>query len=130
MKDAKEWMGTLAGNDFDIEKFIRQVQQDAIDTVLSSKNTGNKNGLDDRFNIPVIENTENQQILSSKKDRLYTAEDTEAFAEWIGKNKFYIPFYNPMSDNVVWAKAGTHDDYISTSQLRELWEKEMRKKED
>ena len=35
MKDAKEWMATLAGNDFDIGKFICQVQQDAIDTVVS-----------------------------------------------------------------------------------------------
>lgn len=116
MKDAKEWMGTLAGNDFDIEKFIRQVQQDAIDTVLSSKNTGNKNGLDDRFNIPVIENTENQQILSSKKDRLYTAEDMQDFAEYL------------IGRNTEWITKLQRNETAKT--LIELWEQEMRKKED
>lgn len=65
-------------------------------------------------------------IKSTKTDlqteRLYTAEDMEAFAEWIGNNKYYVPFYNPMSDSIVWAKGGTRDGYIITAQLRELWE--------
>ena len=120
MKDAKEWMGTLAGTDFDIEKFIRQVQQDAIDTFLSSKNTGNKNGLDDRFNIPVIENTENQQILSSKKDRLYTAEDMQDFAEWTAIMQW---IYDP-TDKCWFQKHSSETK--TTTQLREMWENERR----
>jgi hypothetical protein len=78
MKDAKEWMGTLAGNDFDIEKFIRQVQQDAIDTVLSSKTTANKKGLDDILQGKLIEQPDNQASLSYKKVDTYTADDMEA----------------------------------------------------
>ena len=123
MKDAKEWMGTLAGNDFDIEKFIRQVQQDAIDTVLSSKNTGNKNGLDDRFNIPVIEDTENKQILSSKKDRLYTAEDMVDFARWVKeeiyKNKVGIRFNGEFVQFI----EGIPVD-LSNEQIVKLWEEQ------
>ena len=68
MKDAKEWMGTLAGNDFDIEKFIRQVQQDAIDTVLSHITTPNKIGLDDRKYNKSIEQPDSHGNLSNKKD--------------------------------------------------------------
>jgi endonuclease YncB( thermonuclease family) len=57
MKDAKEWMASLAGNDFDIEKFIRDVQQDAIDTV--------------------VEHCE---------QKTYTTKDMEDFAEWVVKD--------------------------------------------
>ena len=64
---------------------------EAIDTVLSLINTGNKNGLDDRLQEKIIEQPDSQENLSNKKDRLYTDKDMEAFAEYlIGRNTEWI----------------------------------------
>ena len=67
-------------------------------------------------------------VVAVVEQKSYTSTEIEAFAEWIGNNKYYVPFYNPMSDSIVWAKGGTRDGYIITAQLRELWEKERGEK--
>lgn len=67
-------------------------------------------------------------VVKALEKPTYTAEDMEDFAEWIGNNKYYLPFFNPMSDSIVWAKGGTRDGFILTAQLRERWEQERREK--
>jgi hypothetical protein len=83
--------------------------KEAINTVLSSKNTENKTGLDENLLEKGIDHPENQQILSYKKDRLYTAEDMKAFAEWSYKQSY--------------RKMWNEGKYIGYSGMLELWEK-------
>ena len=100
----------------------KELLQEAIDTVLSSKNTEKKIDLDDRLDIQLIEKTGNQQILSSKKDRLYTAEETQDFVEWTAIMQW---IYDP-TDNTWFQKHSTETK--TTAQLREMWENERRGK--
>ena len=104
----------------------KELLQEAIDTVLSSKNTEKKIDLDDRLDIQLIEKTGNQQILSSKKDRLYTAEETQDFAEWCSLHNWTC------YDSKMWLRMYRGErmtgDAKTTAQLRELWERERRGK--
>jgi len=89
---------------------------EAIDTVLSHINTPNKTGLDDNLLEKGIDQPDNQDVLSYKKDRLYTAEDMQAFAEFL------------IGRNTEWITELERNETAKT--LIELWEQEMRKKED
>ena len=82
MKDAKEWMGTLAGNDFDIEKFIRQVQQDAIDTVVAEV-----------------------------EKPTYTVEEMEAFAEWVD-NHHTVQLKTGKQLREIWSKGQSTEEVV------------------
>jgi len=90
--------------------------KEAINTVLSSKNTENKTGLDENLLEKGIDQPDNQDVLSYKKDRLYTAEDMQAFAEFL------------IGRNTEWITELERNETAKT--LIELWEQEMRKKED
>ena len=107
-----------------IEQIVINLQIVDMMQNLSSKNTKKKIDLDYRLDIQLIEKTGNQQILSSKKDRLYTTEDVDDFAEWTA---FMQWIYDPIDK--CWFQKHSSETK-TTAQLRELWEKEMRKKED
>ncbi|HNR21361.1 MAG TPA: hypothetical protein PKL45_15365, partial [Bacteroidia bacterium] len=83
---------------------------EAIDTVLLHINTGNKTGLDERLQEKSIEQPDNQEDISNKKDRLYTAKDMKTFAEWlIGRSEDWI----------------TDEERCETAEtIIEMWEKE------
>jgi len=98
-----------------------QYVSDAIDTVVSLINTPNKTGLDENLLEKGIEQPDNQDVLSYKKDRLYTAEDMEAFAEWCADS-----LYEYIGGNR-W-KSYDLNRIATTTKLRELWEKERRAK--
>ena len=96
--------------------------KEAIDTVLSSKNTEKKTGLDENLLEKGIDQPDNQDVLSSKKDRLYTAEETQDFAEWCSLHNWTC------YDSKMWLRMYRGErmtgDAKTTAQLRELWKKE------
>lgn len=89
---------------------------EAIDTVVSLINTENKTGLDDRLQGKLIEISDSQASLSYKKDKTYTAEDVEAFAEWVDINGYKQILKG------VWDRDISYQQKMTTAQLRELWE--------
>ena len=93
---------------------------EAIDTVLSHINTGNKKGLDDRLQEKIIEQPDSKGNLSNKKDRLYTAEDMQDFAEWTA---FMQWIYDP-TDKCWFQKHSSETK--TTAQLREMWEQQRK----
>ena len=98
-----------------------QYVSDAIDTVLLHINTGNKTALDDRLQEKSIEQPDNQEGISNKKDRLYTAKDMEEFAEWCS----YVPYAQVEGGR--WANI-KNLEIRTTAQLREQWEQERGEK--
>lgn len=90
----------------------------AIDTVLSSINSGNKTGLDDRLQEKSIEVSDNQEVLSNKKDRLYTDKDMENFSVWAYNNGWY---YGELTE--AWYNSEQLDDTKHTiEEVIKLWE--------
>lgn len=84
LKDAYERLKWLS------DQLKSSPMKEAIDTVLSSKNTEKKIDLDDRLDIQLIEKTGNQQIISSKKDRkLPTNEEIVNEANEIGEKEYW-----------------------------------------
>lgn len=118
LKKLHNWLDYGAG---ELEPTANTVME-AIDTVLSLINTGNKKGLDDSLQEKSIEVSDSQASLSNKKDRLYTAEDMQDFAEWTA---FMQWIYDP-TDKTWFQKHSTETK--TTAQLRELWEQERRAK--
>lgn len=110
LKKLHNWLDYGAG---ELEPTANTVMK-AIDTVLSLINTENKTGLDDRLQEKSIEVSDSQGNLSNKKDRLYTAEDMESFAEFL------------IGRNTEWITELERNETAKT--LIELWEKERRAK--
>ena len=123
MKDAKEWMATLAGNDFDIGKFICQVQQDAIDTVVSEVEKP----------TPTLEQSDDKRLLLSaylqgKRDQIYWATKWEELKP-IGRYRIMKQFLNwyQTLTVLVYGKVGinsanlsSHDNFIKSTNVA-IW---------
>ena len=76
----KEW-GSLYDGTSELLTWDMNVFNEAIDTVLSHINTGNKTGLYDRLQEKLIEVSDSQEGLSNKKDmELPSDEQIEQYA--------------------------------------------------
>ena len=120
LKKVKHWIDYGAG---ELEPTANTVME-AIDTVLSLINTGNKKGLDDSLQEKSIEVSDSQASLSNKKDRLYTDKDMEAFAEWCYINAEWCKG----NEWMLFANDGSGFK-VTTTQVRERWEVETGRKE-